>query len=241
MKAHGWHKLQQTFVCATSDCVTTFWCALDARGALQIARFQHQHQTWSERNISVHLSVDKKPQAWVRVSGGWCRLWNADFKAWAMQSGWMRVFGVLRSHKKCWTLKCAGREAEVRQIRREKAEFLKEIHPKRFQHHVWYTGDSFCVWANVIRERFVVFLIMLRWSPLSWWKRRQYALEKVNSAVVQVLGVLLLYRLMWFAYSKHLAWAETASGIWFCCHAFFAVTKYAPIFILFFCAKQIRA
>jgi hypothetical protein len=70
MKAHGWHKLQQTFVCATSDCVTTFWCALDARGALQIARFQHQHQTWSERNISVHLSVDKKPQAWVRVSRG---------------------------------------------------------------------------------------------------------------------------------------------------------------------------
>ena len=48
------------------------------------------------------------------------------------------IFAVLRSHKKCRIRKCAGREAEVRQIGREKAEFLGEVHPKSLQHDARY-------------------------------------------------------------------------------------------------------
>ncbi len=50
----------------------------------------------------------------------------------------MRFFAVLRSHQKCRILKRAGREAEVRQIGREKAEFLGEMRPESLQHHARY-------------------------------------------------------------------------------------------------------
>jgi len=50
----------------------------------------------------------------------------------------MIFFGVLRSHKKCRILKRAGREAEVRQIGREKAGFLGEVHLQSIQHHARY-------------------------------------------------------------------------------------------------------
>ena len=40
--------------------------------------------------------------------------------------------------KKCRIRKCAGREAEVRQIGREKAEFLGEVGPKSPQQHARY-------------------------------------------------------------------------------------------------------
>ena len=39
--------------------------------------------------------------------------------------------------------------------------------------------------------------------------------KKVVSAVVEDSGLLFLFRRMWCAYSKHLAWAESAAGMWF--------------------------
>ena len=92
-----------------------------------------------EENIgpSVRLSK-KKLRLEARVNSGECRRWNAVFEAFSDQSCWMRSFGVLRSHKKCRILKRAGREAEVRQIGREKAEFLGEVHPKKLQHDARY-------------------------------------------------------------------------------------------------------
>ncbi len=42
------------------------------------------------------------------------------------------------SQNMCRILKRAGREAEVRQIGREKAEFLREVHPESPQHHAQY-------------------------------------------------------------------------------------------------------
>ncbi len=56
----------------------------------------------------------------------------------------MRFFCVLRSHKLCRILKCAGREAEVRRIGREKAEFLGELHPKVFRAMAEILDVRFC-------------------------------------------------------------------------------------------------
>jgi hypothetical protein len=40
-----------------------------------------------------------------------------------VQSGWIRVFGVLRAHQECRILECAGREAEMRQSGEERQNF----------------------------------------------------------------------------------------------------------------------
>ncbi len=45
---------------------------------------------------------------------------------------------MLRSHTKSRIPKRAGREAEVCQIGREKAEFLGEVRPESLQHHAQY-------------------------------------------------------------------------------------------------------
>jgi hypothetical protein len=46
------------------------------------------------------------------VNCGGCRRWNAGFEAFSDLFGWIRIFGVLRSHEVCGILKCAGREAK---------------------------------------------------------------------------------------------------------------------------------
>jgi hypothetical protein len=111
---------------------------LDVAWSIQIALFEHQ-AVWQEENIGLSVCLSKKKlRLEARVNSGECRRWNAVFEAFSDQSCWMRSFGVLRSHKKCRILKRAGHEAEVRQIRREKAEFLGEVHPKSIQHHARY-------------------------------------------------------------------------------------------------------
>jgi hypothetical protein len=57
---------------------------------MQIALFQH---LLGEKKTSVHPSVGEKTQVWGKVNWGRCRRWNADFEAWAVQSGEIRVFG----------------------------------------------------------------------------------------------------------------------------------------------------
>ena len=52
------------------------------------------------KKTSVYPSVKKKTQAQQ----------NADFEAWAVQSGWIGAFGSLKLQQKCPILKCAGRE-----------------------------------------------------------------------------------------------------------------------------------
>ena len=78
------------------------------------------------------------------------------------------------------------------------------MHPKSLQHHVWYVGYAFSVRTNVICERFLVFLIVACLGSVevswTWWKHRQYALEKVNSAVAEGPGLLFLFQLMWCAW-----------------------------------------
>jgi hypothetical protein len=92
-----------------------------------------------EENIGLSVCLwKKKLRLEARVHWGGCKPWNADFEAFSDQFCWMRCFGVLRSHKICRILKRAGREEEVRQIGREKAAFLREVHPKNIQHHARY-------------------------------------------------------------------------------------------------------
>ena len=92
-----------------------------------------------EENIGLSVCL-RKQKLRLEARGNWagCRRWNAGFAAFSDQSWWMIFFGVVRSHKKCRIRKCAGREAEVRQIGREKAEFLGEVHPKSIQHDARY-------------------------------------------------------------------------------------------------------
>jgi hypothetical protein len=66
----------------------------------------------------------------------------------------MNFFGVLRSHKKCRILKRAGREAEVRQIGREKAEFLGEVRPASLQ---YFSLFLFFLRANPMNAAVTVF------------------------------------------------------------------------------------
>jgi hypothetical protein len=40
-----------------------------------------------------------------------------------VQSGWIRAFGLLRSHEKCQILKCAGRGAELRRSDERRQNF----------------------------------------------------------------------------------------------------------------------
>jgi hypothetical protein len=92
-----------------------------------------------EENIGLSVCLRKQKlrlEAWGN-SGG-CRRWTAGFAAFFYQSWWMIFFGVVRSHKKCRIRKCAGREVEVRQIGREKAEFLGDVGPKSPQQHARY-------------------------------------------------------------------------------------------------------
>ncbi len=92
-----------------------------------------------EENIGLSVCL-RKQKLRLEARGNWigCRPWNAGFAAFSDQLWWMIFFGVLRSHKKSRIRKCAGREAEVRQIGREKAEFLGEVHPKKLQHDARY-------------------------------------------------------------------------------------------------------
>ncbi len=87
------------------------------------------------------------------MNWGGCRRWNAGFEAFSAQLGWMRFFGVLRSHKKCRILKRGGREAEVRRIGREKAEFLTNMHPQCLQHHARYFPLFYVLYSNEGDER----------------------------------------------------------------------------------------
>jgi hypothetical protein len=64
----------------------------------------------------------------------------------------MIFFGVVRSHKKCPIRKCAGREAEVRQIRQEKAEFRTKMHLKCIQHQAQYVPWYFSVQAIAVNS-----------------------------------------------------------------------------------------
>ncbi len=101
---------------------------------MQIALFQHQ-AVWPRRK---HWSIRKKLRLEARVKCGGCRRWNAGFEAFSDLFGWIRILGVLRSHKICRILKRAGHEAEVRQIGQETAAFHREVHPKSIQHHARY-------------------------------------------------------------------------------------------------------
>jgi hypothetical protein len=117
---------------------------------MQIAFFQHQGCLARRKHRSIRLSLKLRLEA--RVHWGGCKPWNADFEAWADQFCWMRCFGVLRSHKICRILKRAGREAEVRQIRREKAEFLTKMHLKCIQHQAQYVPWYFSVQAIAVNS-----------------------------------------------------------------------------------------
>ena len=103
----------------------------------------------------------------------------------------------------------------VAPIGREKAEFLKEMHPKCLQRHVQYFYSLFSVRTNVTCGRSLAFLIVGCSGSVedSWAGENAGIPKKVVSAVFEGSGLLILFRLMWCAYSKHLAWAETAAGI----------------------------
>jgi hypothetical protein len=66
----------------------------------------------SDKKTSLHPPVEKNPQAWARVSGAWCRRWNANFEACSTQFAWIWIIGVLRPHRKCQILEYAGCEAD---------------------------------------------------------------------------------------------------------------------------------
>ncbi len=55
---------------------------------------------------SEELTDFKEPRSWVGAQ--WCRRQNADFEAWDVQSGWIRAFGLLRSHKTVKSLNMLG-------------------------------------------------------------------------------------------------------------------------------------
>ena len=84
----------------------------------------------SDKKTSVHPSVEKKTQAWARVSGGWCRRWNADFEACSAHFAWILIIGALRSHRKCRILAYAGPEAETRRLDERRQNLLERCTQK---------------------------------------------------------------------------------------------------------------
>jgi hypothetical protein len=85
------------------------------------------HQAWKPGawNLSTHSQwyvCRALHQAWVRLSGGWCRRRSAGFEACSAQFGWIRIFGVLRPHKICEILEHAGREARSDERRQSSSD-----------------------------------------------------------------------------------------------------------------------
>jgi hypothetical protein len=118
---------------------------------------------------------------------------------------------------------------------RETAEFLRPMHPKSLQHHVWYVGYAISVRTNGICERFLVFLIVgcLGSVEVSW------ASEIAgNTHSKQSLARLLMLRVCSFCSN----WCGAhIRSIWLgqrlqqgynsaiaAKHAFFAMTEYEP-------------
>ncbi len=70
------------------------------------------------------------------------------------------IFWCVEILQKSYILEHAGREAEMRQIGRWKAEFLRETHPKGREGHMWCIVCSFSVWTSVMCKKFLLFLIV---------------------------------------------------------------------------------
>ena len=160
-------------------------CALDVRGA---ADGPISASTLGRRkHPSIRLSK-KTTQAWARrVSGGWFRRRSADSEALSAQLAWIRIFGVLRSYQKCRFLEFAGREAEMRQIGREKAEFLWRCTQKILEPCLMYCVFVYC--SNECDMQVVsIFLIVgclgFCWSQLQV-KTQAVRTQKVVNAVVE--------------------------------------------------------
>ena len=146
----------------------------------------------------------------------------------------------------CWSW---GRAAP---IGREKAEFIREMHPKSLEGHIWYNDSLFSVKTNMICKRFLVFFVMSCFGSVevSWAGENagDTHLKKVGSTVVEGSASQFLFWPMWFANSKPLMqWTDvetarirfrdvspTCFGVFFwlnistCDHAFALPNRYVP-------------
>ncbi len=90
---------------------------------------------------------------------GGCRRWNAGFEAFSDLFGWMRFFGVLRSHKKCRILKRAN--TGVRQ-RCAKSDERRQNFSEKCTHKFFST-------------MFNMFLGIFRFKPLQRTLRKKFS------------------------------------------------------------------
>ncbi len=141
----------------------------------------------------------------------------------------------------CWAW---GRDAP---IGRETAEFLRQLHPKSLQHHVWYVGYTFSVRANVICERFLVFLIVagLGSVEVSWaGENRGSTHSKYFKARLSKFLVCCFFfsrcdlhiRSIWLGQRRQRDVISLSLPSMF----FFPMTEYEPTCLHFFSAKSIR-
>ncbi len=97
----------------------------------------------------------------------------------------------------------------VAPIGRDKAEFEREIHRERHQGHVKCIGYAFNVWVDLVCQGFLVFLIVCFLSlvkSVELAKTQVIRTREIHLYCCEVWRLLFLFRLMWCAYSKHLAW-----------------------------------
>jgi hypothetical protein len=114
------------------------------------------------KKTSVDPSVSEKKNSGLRPERpgriwSWCRWWSAGLEAFSGELGWMRFFGVLRSHPRSWILKCAGREAEV-----------PEWDERRQKHSQTCTQKAF----STMRDTFVGIFLLKR---LQWTLRQKFS------------------------------------------------------------------
>jgi hypothetical protein len=110
---------------------------------------------------SIRLSLKKKLRLWGQGELGLMQAMERGFRGVFCSVGLDEIFWLAKISEK-WSNSrtCCWREAEVCQIGREKAYFLRKVHTESLQHHVWYFGDLFSVGANVICKRFLISWIM---------------------------------------------------------------------------------
>ncbi len=150
-------------------------------------------RTFSPSTDRLCLSfLQQKKSSLSGVCAGWCRQRSANFEAFSALFGWIRIFRIFRSHKKCQILEHAGREAEMRQIGRERQNFLHTCTPKvcttmfyifviRFLFkHMWSASGFYfsCSW-----------LVWGQWNELS----QAVCTQKVVSAAIERSAPQILF------------------------------------------------